>query len=49
MKALIDGDILLHEISWSGQFKDKETGEEVLLDDEHVAKLLHQKNQRHYL
>lgn len=43
MKALIDGDILLHEIGWSGQFKDKESGEEVLLPFAHVAELLDKK------
>lgn len=43
MQPLIDGDILLHELGWSGQFKDKETGEEVLLDVEHVLDLLDKK------
>lgn len=31
MQPLIDGDILLYEMGFSGQFKDKESGEEVLL------------------
>lgn len=35
MLPLIDGDILLHEIGWSSEFKDKETGEEVLMDFDH--------------
>lgn len=43
VKPLIDGDILLHEIGWSGEFKDKETGEEILLDPEHVLDLLDKK------
>lgn len=43
MKCLIDADVLLHEIGWSGQFKDKETGEEVLLPFEEVALLLDKK------
>lgn len=43
MTPLIDGDILLHELGWSGQFKDKETEEEVLLPFEHVQKLLDKK------
>lgn len=43
MKPLIDGDILLHELGWSGQFKDKETGEEVLLPFETVQGLLDEK------
>lgn len=43
MTPLIDGDILLHEIGWSGQFKDKETKEEILLPFEHVQELLDQK------
>ena len=40
MKPLIDGDILLHELGWSGQFKDKDTGEEVLLPFDTVQELL---------
>lgn len=43
MKCLIDADVLLHELGWSGQFKDKETGEEVLLPFETVADLLKEK------
>ncbi len=43
MKPLIDGDILLHEIGWSGEFKDKETGESVLFDFDKVAEILDQK------
>lgn len=43
MTPLIDADILLHELGWSGQFKDKETGEEILLDFELVAEMLDQK------
>lgn len=41
--ALIDGDVLLHELGWSGEFKDKETGERILFDFEKVADLLDQK------
>jgi hypothetical protein len=43
MTPLIDGDILLHELGWSGQFKDKETGDEILLDFELVAEMLDEK------
>lgn len=43
MQPLIDADILLHEIGWSGQFKDKESGEEILLDFEFVSELLDEK------
>lgn len=45
MQPLIDGDILLHEIGWSGEFKDKETKEEILLPTEHVFDLLDKKIQ----
>tara|TARA_R110000851_G_scaffold115675_2_gene241599 strand:- start:3194 stop:4048 length:855 start_codon:yes stop_codon:yes gene_type:complete len=43
MRPLIDGDILLHELGWSGQFKDKDTGEEVLLPFDTVQALLDEK------
>lgn len=43
MIPLIDADILLHELGWSGQFKDKDTGEDILLPFEHVQELLDQK------
>lgn len=43
MKPLIDADILLHEIGWSGQFKDKETGEEVLLPFSTLQEILDKK------
>ena len=43
MIPLIDADILLHELGWSGQFKDKESGEEILLDFEFVAEMLDEK------
>lgn len=43
MQALIDADVLLHEIGWSGEFKDKETGEPVLLPPEEVIDLLDKK------
>lgn len=43
MKPLIDGDILLHEIGWSSQFKDKDTGEEILFDFDYVQELLDNK------
>lgn len=40
---LIDADVLLHEIGWSGEFKDKETGEFILFDFDHVEELLNKK------
>lgn len=43
MRALIDGDIILHEMGWSGEFKDKETGELILMDFEHVQELVDDK------
>lgn len=43
MKPLIDADILLHEVGWSGQFKDKETEEDILLDFDQVALILDEK------
>lgn len=43
MQPLIDGDILLHEIGWSGEFKDKETGEAVLLPFDKVQDILDDK------
>jgi hypothetical protein len=43
MKPLIDGDIILHELGWSGEFKDKETGEPILLGWDHVQELLDNK------
>lgn len=43
MQCLIDADVLLHELGWSGEFKDKETGENVLLPFEAVAELLDKK------
>lgn len=45
MTPLIDGDLFLHEMGWSGQFKDKDTGEEILLDFDHVASLIENKLQ----
>lgn len=43
MRPLIDGDILLHEIGWSGEFKDKDTGESILFPFEKVAEILDNK------
>ncbi|MCA9380668.1 hypothetical protein KC678_00190 [Candidatus Dojkabacteria bacterium] len=43
MIPLIDGDILLHELGWSGEFKDKESGEPTLMDFDFVADLLDKK------
>lgn len=43
MKPLIDGDILLHEIGWSSEFKDKKTKEPILLDADHACDLLKEK------
>lgn len=43
MKPLIDGDILLHELGWSGEFKDKETGEMTLMEFDFVSDLLDKK------
>lgn len=45
MTPLIDGDILLHEMGWSGEFKDKETGDPILLDFDYVADLVEKKLQ----
>ena len=43
MQPLIDGDILLFEIGWSGEFKDKDSGEPILLPPEEVLDLLDKK------
>lgn len=43
MKPLLDADIILHELGWSGQFKDKDSGEEILFDFDRVEELLVQK------
>lgn len=43
MTPLIDADVLLHEIGWSSQFKDKDTGEEILFDFDRAAELLDNK------
>ncbi len=43
MKALIDGDILLFEIGFSGEFNDKETGEYVIRSFDFVSDLLNNK------
>lgn len=43
MTPLIDADVLLHEIGWSGEFKDKDSGEPVLLPPEEVLDLLDKK------
>jgi hypothetical protein len=43
VKPLIDSDILLHELGWSGEFKDKETGELVLLPFSSVLEILNRK------
>lgn len=43
MTPLVDGDIFLHEISWSGQFKDKDTGEEVILGFDKLVDMLDEK------
>lgn len=40
MTPLIDADVLLHELGWSGEFKDGETGELVLFPFEKVQELL---------
>ena len=40
MRALIDGDVLLHELGWGAEFKDKDTGEDVLLGFDHVENLI---------
>ena len=36
-------DILCHEIGWSGEFKDKQTGEDILLPFDKVAEILDEK------
>lgn len=43
MVALCDADVLAHEIGWSSEFRDKETGEAVLFDFERAAELLDDK------
>lgn len=43
MQPLIDADVLLHEIGWSNEFKDKETGQDVLLNFDRVAEMVDQK------
>lgn len=43
MTPLIDGDILLHEIGWSCEFSDKETGERILFDADKAEELLKKK------
>lgn len=43
MTPLIDGDILLHELGWSSEFTDKETGEKILFDFEYCQELLDKK------
>jgi hypothetical protein len=43
VQPLLDADVLLHELGWSGEFTDKDTGEEMLLSFEHVASLLDDK------
>lgn len=43
MRPLIDADILLHEIGWSSQFKDRQTGEDILLDWPIVQELVDNK------
>lgn len=43
MQCLIDSDVLLHELGWSGQFKDKETQEEVLLPLDQILEMLDEK------
>ena len=45
MTPLIDADVLLHELGWSGEFKDRETGEEILFDFDRVQELLDEKIQ----
>ncbi len=43
MKPLIDADIILHELGWSGQWFDKDSGVEVILDWDRVEELLNKK------
>lgn len=43
IQPLFDGDILLHEIGWSTEFRDKDTKENILLDAEHAETLLKDK------
>ena len=43
MTPLIDGDILLHELGWSGEFKDKETGETIISPFDRVQELVDEK------
>lgn len=43
MTPLVDGDVLLHELGWSGQFPDKDTKEVVLFQFEKVQEMLDDK------
>lgn len=43
MRALIDADVLLHELGWSSQFKDKDSGEDILLSADHCIQMLDDK------
>lgn len=43
LRPLIDGDILNHELGWSGEFNDYDSGESVLLSSDHVLDLLDEK------
>lgn len=43
MKCIIDADVLVYELGFSGQFIDEETGELVIRDFDFVAELLDQK------
>lgn len=45
MTPLIDGDLLLHEIGWSCEFKDQDTGEPVLMSWDFCQDLLDKKIQ----
>jgi len=43
MQCLIDGDVLVYELAFSGQYTDEETGDLVIRDFDFVAELLDQK------
>ena len=43
MRCLIDGDVLLHELGWSSQFPDKDTGEQILFSSEKACEMLDKK------
>lgn len=43
MTPLVDGDVLLHEIGWSCEFKDKDSDDTILFDFDRAADMLEEK------